>query len=242
MTESVERGELALSVRDRLILDHLPLLHFIVGRLAIEMPSSIQRDDLLSFGMVGLISAADAWDESRGLRFSTFAFPRIRGAILDELRRMDFLPRGRRDRVKALDRALSELEQQNGCTPTPEELATALGQPLEEIDEILQHARVAGMVSLDEVASEELGSLVSDPHSVDPVGTVAWDETKELLVVAIGELPEQERTVITLYYGEELLLREIAEVLEVTESRVSQIHTRALFRLNRAMRAALDAA
>ena len=225
-----------LSVRDQRILDHLPLLHFIVGRMAIEIPSHIDRDDLLSYGMIGLVSASDSWDESRGFKFSTYAYPKIRGAILDELRHMDFLPRGRREKVRAVDRVVAKLEQEKGTPPTPEEIAEALDITVEEVGETLVHARVAGVVSLDDSMSTELGALLSDPSSKTPEGTAEWEEMKQLVVEAIKTLPEQEQTVITLYYGEELLLKEIAEVMDLTESRISQIHTGALYRLNRELR------
>lgn len=219
--------------REQLILDHLPLLHHIVGRLCFDVPGRIERDDLLGWGMIGLIAAADSWDASRGLQFSTYAFPKIRGAILDELRRLDFLPRGRREKLRDLERAVAELEQKNGTPPTPEEIASRLATTLDEVDEIMHSARVAGCVSLEDGPSEELVQLLSDPRSADPVGSAEWREMKLLLIKAISRLPEQEKTVITMYYGEELLLREIGEILGVTESRVSQIHSRALYRLNR---------
>jgi RNA polymerase sigma factor for flagellar operon FliA len=225
-----------LSARDQLILDHVPLLRHIAGRMALDLPGSLERDDLEAIGMLGLISAADSWEPERGLKFSTFAFPRVRGAILDELRRMDFLPRGRREKVRELDRVVSELEQSTGAPPAPEEIAGALGVSLDEVDEILTSAKSAGQASLDDGPSEELSAMLSDPRSDDPVGSAEWQEMKHLLVRAISELPDQERTVITLYYGEELLLKEIGEVLGVTESRVSQIHSRALYRLNCGLR------
>ena len=236
---TVQAAEGELSERDQLILDHIPLLHYIVGRMALEVPGSVERDDLLGFGMIGLVSAADAWDASRGLKFSTYAFPKIRGAILDEFRRQDFLPRGRRERVREVDQTMRDLEQKNGQPPSPEEIAEAMGVTQEEVDEALVHARVAGVASLDDGGpSAELGALLSDPKSHDPEGTVAWEEMKALVAEAIHGLPEQEKVVITLYYGEELLLKEIAEVMGVTESRVSQVHTRALYRLNRELRVA----
>ena len=223
------------SERDLLVLDHVPLLKHVVGRMSFDLPGGLERDDLFGIGMLGLIAAADSWEPGRGLQFSTYAYTRIRGAILDELRRTDFLPRGRRERVRELEAALVRLEQESGHPPSPEELAEAMGVTPEEIDEILLSAASAGAVSLDDGPSEALLGLLSDPKSNDPVGSAEWEELKALLVRSITELPDPERTVITLYYGEELLLREIAEVLEVTESRVSQIHTRALYRLNRAI-------
>jgi RNA polymerase sigma factor for flagellar operon FliA len=205
-----------------------------------SVPGGVDRDDLFGIGMLGLIAAADSYEKSRGLQFSTYAFPRIRGAILDDLRKQDFLPRGRRERVRDLDRAVAALEQANGIAPTPEEIAEALGTDVEEVDVILSSARTACELSLDDDGEARLGALLSDPRSQDPVGSAEWNEMKVLLVEAIGALPETEKTVITLYYGEELLLREISEVLGVTESRVSQIHSRAIYRLNRALSAPLD--
>ncbi len=222
--------------RDRMILEHLPLLHHIVGRMCFDIPGSIEREDLFGWGMLGLIGAADSWDESRGLKFSTYAFPRIRGAILDELRRQDFLPRGRREKLRELDRAVSRLEQENGTPPDPNEIAETLGVSIEEVGEIMHSARVAGCISLDDGPSEGLSQMLTDPRSEDPTGSVEWQEMKALLVDAIQDLPEPDRSVITLYYGEELFLKEIGDILGVTESRVSQIHTCALYRLNRGLK------
>ena len=221
--------------RDQLILDHMPLLQHIVGRMSHDVPGRVQRDDLFGWGMGGLVEAADSYDPSRG-QFSTHAFPRIRGAILDELRRLDFLPRGRRDRLREVERAIAELEQTQGAPPAPEEIARVLETDIEEVAAVLHSARVASWASLDGGPSEELGALLSDPRSEDPVGSAEWNEMKSLLIRCIAELPEPEKTVLTLYYGEELLLKEIGRILEVTESRVSQIHTKAILRLKGKMR------
>lgn len=220
--------------RDRLVVDHVPLLRHVVGRM--NVPSGVERDDLFGWGMLGLIAAADTWDPARGLKFSTFAYPKIRGAILDELRKQDFLPRGRRERVREVDRAIAELEHEGGKPPSPEEIAARLSTSVEEIDEVFLCARSAGEVSLDaQPEDSRLGALLSDPRSEDPAGSAEWNEAKALLVEAITALPEQEKTVITLYYAEQLFLREIGDLLGVTESRASQIHSRALYRLNRAL-------
>lgn len=227
--------------REAMILEHLPLLYHIVGRLALELPGRIDREDLLGFGMIGLVEAADSFDPGRGLKFSTFAFPRIRGAILDELRRMDFLPRGRRERVRELERTVRALEQELGAPPSPEQIAEHMQCTLEDVDEILSSARSAGIVSLEDGPSEELFGLLADPRSTDPVGSAEFEETKEVLVRVIAALPEAERTVVTLYYAEGLLLKEIGELMGVTESRASQIHSRALYRLNRELRSAIGA-
>lgn len=221
--------------RDQLILDHVPLLRHIAGRMSLDVPGGIDREDLVGYGMVGLIGAADAWDASRGLKFSTFAYTKIRGAILDELRRIDFLPRGRREKVRELDRAVQELEQQLGTKPTPEQVSEALSISLEDVSEIMLSARSACETSLDDGPSQELAALLADPACEDPAGTAEWLEMKGLLARAILDLPEQDQTVINLYYAEGLLLREVSEVLGVTESRASQIHSRAIFRLNRSL-------
>ncbi|TAJ17575.1 MAG: sigma-70 family RNA polymerase sigma factor [Planctomycetota bacterium] len=184
------------------------------------------------------MGAADSFEPERGLKFSTYAYTRIRGAILDELRKLDFLPRGQRDRVKDLDRHVKQLEQKLQRAPTPEELGEAMSVDPAEIDVILLNARQAGHASLDDGPSRELLEMLEDPRSTDPVGSAEWSELKQVLIELITELPDQEKTVITLYYGEELMLRDIAGILGVTESRVSQIHTRALYRLNGLMKAA----
>lgn len=232
-------GAPASTERDLLVLEHVPLLKHVVGRMWFDVPGGLERDDLYGIGMLGLIAAADSWEPERGVRFSTYAYTRIRGAILDELRRQDFLPRGRRERFRDVEAVVARLQQEHGVAPTPEEIATELGTTLDEVDEVLATAAAATHASLEDGPDEALRQLLSDPRSDDPVGSAERLEMKRLLVEAIEELSEQERSVITLYYAEELLLKEIGEVLEVTESRVSQIHTRALFRLNRSLSARL---
>lgn len=241
MSEYPTQNGLTAEQRDQLILDHLPLLHHIVGRMAVELPARLDREDLLGYGMLGLVGASDSWDPERGLKFSTFAYPRIRGSIIDELRRMDFLSRNKREQVRDLERVFTELEQETGTPPTIEELATALAIGEDEVFERLSTARSALAVSLDDGPSEEFGALLSDPRAANPAEDLEDAELKDLLGKAILELPEQEQSVITLYYAEELLLREIGEVLGVTESRVSQIHTAALYRLNRSLQVSLGA-
>lgn len=229
-------AELPKVSRDELVLAHVPLVRHIVGRMSV--PRGLDRDDLYGYGMLGLLAAADTWDESRGLKFSTFAFNRVRGAILDELRRRDVVPRGQRARLRELSVVVGELEQTLGLPPTPDEIAAKLGTTADDVDELLALARSNVETSLDDgEETSPLRALVADPRCDDPAGSAEWAETKARLVDAIHALPETERTVILLYYAEERLLREIAEVLEVTESRVSQIHTRALCHLNRMLAA-----
>lgn len=220
--------------RDRRVVEYLPLVRYVVGRLCIDLPPSIDRDDLCSYGVIGLLHAAVAFDPSRGVSFKTFAFIHIRGAILDELRKHDFLPRTRRDKLKQLESAVAELQQHLGRAPMPEELAKSLGCEESEIDELLLVARTANLLSIDDLGKQvPIGIACSKTE--DPLDTVEKSEAKKVLAEAIAGLPEMERRVLVLYYSEGLLLREIGEVLGVTESRVSQVHTRALFRLQRAM-------
>ncbi len=233
MADYVDYAASGEGERDKLILEHIPLLRHIVGRMSFDLPGGVDRDDLYGFGMLGLIAAADSFDASRGLKFSTYAYTKIRGAILDELRRMDFLPRGRRERVRELDKVMRQMEQANGVSPTPEELAAEMGITAEEVDEIFVQAKSSTEASLDDGPSGQLAAMLVDPRCEDPVGSVEWEEMRELLAKVVTQLPEQEQAVINLYYGEELLLKEIGEVLGVTESRVSQIHSRALYRLNK---------
>ena len=229
---SLHISAMSAEARDQLIVDHMPLLHHIVNQLFVDIPGGSDREDLEGYAMIGLIGAADSFDVGRGLKFSTFAYPRIRGAVLDELRSMDFLPRGRRDRLKDLDRFVQAFEQAELRPPTPEEISKGMDIDEEEVDTILQSARAAMRTSLDDGPSETLGSLVEDPRCESPESSAEWDETREFLTRAIQSLPEREQSVITLYYAEDLLLKDIADILEVTESRVSQIHSRALYRLN----------
>ncbi|MBL4770106.1 MAG: FliA/WhiG family RNA polymerase sigma factor [Planctomycetes bacterium] len=219
--------------RDQLILEHIPLLKHIAGRMNFDSNGSIDGDDLYGFGMLGLIGAADSWDVTRGLKFSTFAYPRIRGAILDELRRNDLLSRGRREKVRLLSGAVARLEQAHGVPPLPEQLAEELGMTMDEVDSIMVSASHAVETTLTAEDGSMLESMLSDPRAEDPVDSAEWKEMKVILVKVIEDLPPQEKTVIALYYADGMLLREIAEVMDVTESRISQIHSRALYRLNR---------
>lgn len=223
------------SARDRMVLDHVPLLRHIVGRMT--LPKGVDRDDVLGWGMLGLLAAAEGFDASRGLAFSTYAFPRIRGAILDEIRRADVLPRGRREMLRMIERTTAELTQEFGSPPTPEEIAVRAGVSPEDVEEALALARSAIELSLEDPSHAgspgNLSALLSDPRSDDPVESAQWQEMKQLLTEAIQRLPEPERTVILLYYAEDMLLRDIGAVLKVSESRVSQIHSRAIYHLNR---------
>jgi RNA polymerase sigma factor for flagellar operon FliA len=213
--------------------ESLQLVKYVVGRLAVDLPQSIDRDDLGAWGAIGLWRAIQTYDASKGVAFSTHGYIHIRGAILDELRRMDFLPRSRRDRVRAIAEARQVLEQRLGRRASPEELAEESHLTMEELDEALLHEHSAHVLSMDETSSDDSGirAIVAASREDDPSCVAEKSELREQLARAIEKLPKSERQVVTLYYAESLLLKEIGDLLGFSESRASQIHARALERL-----------
>jgi RNA polymerase sigma factor for flagellar operon FliA len=226
--------------RDRLAEEYLPLVRHVVSRIAMNLPAHVDTDELFQVGSVGLVNASRSFDENRGVAFKTYAFALIRGAILDELRRLDIVPRSTREKIRAMDTAAARLSHQLGRPPAPAELAVALGTAESNVFDLIRAARTVAMLSLDDGTSSPDALLVRDilpcPNTVDPSDAAAQAELIDAVAVRIGALPESERRVITMYYREGLLLREIGEVLGVTESRVSQIHSRALARLQDMLR------
>jgi RNA polymerase sigma factor for flagellar operon FliA len=222
--------------RDRFVEQFLPLVRYVVGRLAITLPLGLTRDDLFSVGVIGLLHAATNYDPGRGAAFKTFAYTAIRGAILDEIRKHDPVPRNRRDRLRRLERALGALHARLQRRPTLEELAEHLGVAATELDDDLLALHTCKVLSLDDVPpgaggdGEPLAAQVAGPD-VAPPELVERQERATLLAKAIGELPEVERNVVVLYHYESLYLKEIGGILGVSESRVSQILTRATTRL-----------
>jgi RNA polymerase sigma factor for flagellar operon FliA len=222
--------------RDRLVEQFLPLVRYVVARLPITMPGTLDRDDFYSVGVMGLMHAAATFDPSRGASFKTFAYTAIRGAILDEVRKHDPVPRGRRDRLRKMDKAHAALRADLDREPTMGELATLLGCTEQDLDDDLQALHTSRTLSLDEHYGDEdeggsLSGRIADPSSLDPSAGADDRESLERLTKAISELPETERHVVVLYYHEQLFLKEIGRILGVTESRVSQILTRATERL-----------
>jgi RNA polymerase sigma factor for flagellar operon FliA len=230
--------------RDRLVEQFLPLVRYVVARLPVTMPGALDRDDLFSVGVMGLMHAATTYDAARGASFKTFAYTAIRGAILDEVRKLDPVPRQRRERLRKLSRAQAELAARLDREPTMLELADALQCSEQEIDEDLQALHTARTLSLDdgrggdddEGGGNTLGSLLGADDAVDPGDAAAQGERLNQLAKAISELPETERHVVVLYFHEQLYLKEIGQILGVTESRVSQILTRATERLRLKLR------
>jgi len=229
----------APEARERLIIHYSPLVKFVAGRVAAGLPQSIEQSDLVSYGIFGLIDAIDKFDPGRGFKFETYAISRIKGAIIDELRSIDWVPRSVRAKARAIERAYSKLENELKRTPEDKEVASELGFTEPELNHVLSQVSFVGLVALDELlaaggsdrgGSSTVGDTIAD-RAHDPVEAFEVDEMKHLLADAINRMPDRERLVLTLYYYEGLTLAEIGGVLGVTESRVCQIHTKAILQL-----------
>ena len=220
--------------RDALIERWTPLVHHVVARLPVALPTTLDREDLVSAGQLGLLHAAARGEPSRGAAFQTFAYTAIRGAVLDEVRRHDPVPRHRRQRLRRMDQAVTELAGELGRAPTVEELGEHLEVPAAQLDEDLLHRETARTLSLDGFADGE-DPLAPVAEGVDPADAAAHSERVERLAAAIGDLPEGDRDVIALYHFEGLYLKEIAALLGVTESRICQRLARATARLRQAL-------
>ena len=227
------------AVRDRLILTYAPLVKYVAGRLGSGLPAHVDEGDLVSYGLLGLIGAIERYDPDRDVKFETYAIARIKGSIIDELRAMDWVPRSVRSRAREIERAIADLEAKLGRAPTDEEIAGKLGLSQDELDESLSEISRSSIAALDELWTVQGSSgdqialidTIEDTQGPEPQSALDASEVKEMIADAISRLPEREKLVITLYYYEELTLREIGEVLGVTESRVSQLHTKAILRL-----------
>jgi RNA polymerase sigma factor for flagellar operon FliA len=237
------KGEGDATARERLVVAYSPLVKFVAGRLGAGLPSHVEDADLISYGLMGLIGAIERFDLERGIKFETFAMTRIRGAIIDELRSLDWVPRSVRSRAREIERAQSALEHELQRAPSEAELAAKLGIGEDELRASLLEIANSSVYALDELwtisdASGDQVSLldtISDPGAEDPQESLASSEVKDRLTEAVASLPEREQLVVALYYYESLTLREIGEVLGVTESRVSQLHTKAVMRLKSAL-------
>ena len=226
------------ALRERLIVAYAPLVKYVAGRLGSGLPAHVDEGDLVSYGLLGLIGAIERYDPERDIKFETYAIARIKGAIIDELRALDWVPRSVRSRAREIERAIAELEARLGHAPTDEEIAGKIGISVEELEESLTDISRSSIAALDELWSvsgegDQISLLdtIEDPSGARPADALDETELKEIVADAISRLPEREKLVITLYYYEELTLREIGEVLGVTESRVSQLHTKAILRL-----------
>jgi RNA polymerase sigma factor FliA len=225
--------------RERLVVAYAPLVKYVAGRMSSGLPAHVEEADLISYGLIGLINAIERFDLAREIKFETYAIPRIRGAIIDELRSLDWVPRSVRARAREIERANAKLEHKLQRAPTDEEMSADLGITVEEFQESLVQISNSTIAALDELwsVSDSSGDSVSlldtlhDPDAPNPEQVVDATELKDRVADAIARLPEREKLVVALYYYENLTLREIGEVLGVTESRVSQLHTKAVLRL-----------
>jgi len=227
--------------RERLVLAYSPLVKFVAGRMSSGLPAHIEESDLISYGLLGLIGAIERFDPDREIKFETFAVSRIKGSIIDELRSLDWVPRSVRARARDVEKANAKLEAKLQRSPTEEEMAKELKITVEEFQNALLEIANSSVLALDDLwtfADPEGGGgqisvldTITDPNAVDPESEAQSSELKDRLADAIESLPERERLVIALYYYENLTLREIGEVLGVTESRVSQLHTKAVLAL-----------
>lgn len=221
--------------RDKFIMDYLPLVKYVVGKFMMYLPSHIDQEDLFESGILGLIEAAERFDDSKNVKFKTYAFHRIRGAILDYLRLQDWVPRSVREKDNLIKVAYNTLEQELNRAPLSEEIAEAMGISCSDLDKMLVDINMCSMLYLedisfggDEDSKVKVSEIIKDKKTSGPLSNLESQEEQEVLEHAITELPQKEKLVITLYYYEDMLLREIAEVMNLSESRVSQLHHRAL--------------
>ncbi len=234
-------------LRDELITEYAPLVRFVVSRLGIPPTTLLEADDLISYGMIGLINAIDRFDPSRGVRFEAFATSRIRGAVIDQLRALNWLPRSAVARVRQIEKALANLEQRLGRPAKEQEAAAEVGVSTDRYRQMLLEvgivvlsldAPLGSLMQDDEVAS--LSDLLEDSNTTGPAEQVEQQELITLLSTALDRLPERERLLLSLYYHEELTMKEISKVMSVSESRVCQLHMQAVLRLRAAMNAQQD--
>jgi RNA polymerase sigma factor FliA len=225
--------------RERLVVAYSPLVKYVAGRMAAGLPSHVEEGDLISYGLIGLIGAIERYDIEREIKFETFAVSRIKGAIIDELRSLDWVPRSVRAKARDVERTHMALENELQRAPTEEEMAGKLGVEVDDFRNTLLEIANSSVLALDDlwtIADPDGGQIslldtIRDPRAVDPQDEIDTVELKDRLADAIESLPDRERLVIALYYYENLTLREIGEVLGVTESRISQLHTKAVLGL-----------
>ena len=228
--------------RDRLIVHYSPLVKYVAGRVSVGLPQNIEQADLVSYGIFGLIDAIDKFDPGRAIKFETYAIARIKGAIIDELRSIDWVPRSVRAKARSVEKAYAKLEAALLRTPTDTEVAAEMGITEQELHTIFNQISFVGLIALDEMLSAggergestTLGDTIPDKGE-GPVAAFEVEEMKQILASAINRLGDREKIVLTLYYYEGLTLAEIGEVLGVTESRVCQIHTKAVLQLRSKM-------
>ena len=236
--EALQEIEISVENREAVIKEYAPMVKYVANRIAMRLPPHIEVDDLMSVGVLGLIDAIDKYDSSRGAKFKTYAAFRVRGAILDELRSMDWVPRSVRQKASAMDGVIQKLQNKLGRPPEDEEIAESMGINLDELFTMLNETKSMPILSLEDLGiakesgeQQSLLDCLAGKGDADPQTQLRLNELKGIIAKAIDTLPEKERLMISLYYYEELTMKEIGEVLGITESRVSQIHSKAVFRL-----------
>ena len=224
--------------REQLIIEYAQLVKLVAGRLSMYLGHNVEYDDLVSYGIFGLIDAIDKFDLEKNVKFETYASLRIRGAILDQIRKMDWIPRSVRQRQRKIDEAMKQIEMRTGKTASDEELAKQLGLTAEELCSWQTQLKVTNVVSLNEFEENGPEPMIDSAHPVrfsQPEEVVEEAELKEKLAESLELLTEKERRVIELYYYEDMTLKEISKILEVSESRISQLHTKALNKMRKKM-------
>lgn len=228
--------------QEEIILRHSPLVKYVSSRISIKLPASVEVEDLYQAGILGLIDAVSKFDHGRGIKFQTYAEFRIRGAILNELRAMDWVPRAVRQNATRLEAAYGKMEGRLGRPAEDKEVAAELGLSLEDFFQLLDGSRGVSIVSFDDLKptvdgeSRDILEVLADPDVEDPIESIGLRQVRAAIALAIESLPEKERLVITLYYVEELTMNEIGHILKVTESRVSQLHSKAAMRIRARIR------
>ncbi|MBB5218453.1 MULTISPECIES: RNA polymerase sigma factor WhiG [Treponema] len=228
----------APAIRDKIIRQYMPLVKYVAGKVSTGMPDSVEFDDLVGFGQFGLLDAINKFDPDKNVKFKTYAVTRIRGAIFDELRELDWVPRSVRQKSREIEDTIVELEARLGRTASDSEIAQAMGMTEKEYQDAVMKVSGTSVLSLNDVwysgdDSEHmsLADSIESPSSLNPDVIVEREEVRKIIIQAINELPENEKMVIVLYYHEDLTFKEIGQVLDVSESRISQLHTKANLRL-----------
>ena len=240
------RSTIDPKVKDEIIVEYAPLIKYIAQKIASRLPSNIELDDLISCGVIGLMDAIEKFDPTRDNKFKTYAEFRIRGAILDELRAQDWVPRSVREKAKLLEKTYSKLEANLGRQATDEEMCAELNMNQEEFHDLLNKAKSISLLNLDDSSSFNRGErkliagIIEDSKSANPFTVVSNQNLREKIKDGIRSLPEKQRLVLSLYYYEDLNLKEIGQVLDVTESRISQLHTQAITKLKIKLKTILD--
>ena len=244
---TLQQIEISRENREAVIQEYAPMVKYVANRIAMRLPPHIETDDLISVGVLGLIDAIDKYDSSRGAKFKTYAEFRVRGAILDELRSMDWVPRSVRQKASAMDGVVQKLQNRLGRSPEDDEIAKEMGISLGELFAALNETKSMPILSLEDLGiakesgeQQSLLDCLAGKGDSDPQTQLRLNELKEIIAKAIDTLPEKERLMISLYYYEELTMREIGEVLGITESRVSQIHSKAVFRLRNKLKSIIS--